>query len=477
MIKKIGIGIGVLLLLIVVGLVVVLKSLGSFITPEFVVKQIESNLNVRAEVKEVNINLFSALSSVGVNGIKLGRRDAVADQGTPLSEREPMQSSTLSIDEVDLGISLGAILKQEFRLDKLLLINPKISLVLFEKGGTNLTNLFKPPVTVNGEPNPKLDPAVLELRKKEEQELANKKLEEVEPKEPFSIKTVPVAISMGELGLKNANITVLMQKTKQVIKLDSTNLILKNLDIIPDDLENHNKVDLNLSFNLSVLGPKGNETGKFILSSGGSIKPFDPATGRANPGLVHNVTIKEGSYISGFAAFDSLAGGLPALKSLNIKMDKLAQKAELNQDVTTKLAYTQGRVIFKDSPSFPTQNYDLKITEGTWIQLTNSTHLMKGKILVTKLESDKALSGMNKALEANAKGMDTSKIKQQILGNLLEKDRIALPFQSSGQIMRPQVRLGIELPSITNLFKGAVKEALKGKLPSGAKDALKQFGF
>lgn len=476
MIKKIGIGVGGLLVVLIIFLIIGLLSLGSFVTPEFLVKQIESSLNVRANVKKVNINLFSALSGISIEGIQLDKRDSVADAGTPLSERSELKSALISLEKVDLGISFGAILKKEFRLDKLVLVDPAISLVLFENGSNNLSPLFTPPVTVNGAPNPALSPEALEKIKQDAKLPA-----ESESKEPFSIKTLPVSISMGELGIKNGSFLITMKKTSQVIQLNSTNIILNNLDIVPKDLDNHNSVNLDLAFDLTVLGANKKEASKFILESGGKIIPFDKNSGQVNPAIVHDITIREGSFISGFAAFDSLAGSLPILNSLNIKMDKLAERAELTKDVNAKLGYSKGRVSFIDSPNFPTKNYDLKIESGTWIQVTNNTHSMKAKILATKEESKKAIDGIDRSLAQAGKGVDTSEIKKQILGKLIDGDRIALPFRSTGNIKSPNVTLGVELPSITGILTGAgtkaVKDAIKSAIPNEAKDVLNKFKF
>lgn len=477
--KKIGIYIGAavigLLLIIIIGL----SSLSSFITPQFVVKSLESSLNARVNVKEVNINLFSALSAIEVKGIELGYRDSVADKGTLLEERQAMKSPVIQLDSIDLGLTLSALLKKEFRLDKLIINSPDLTLVLNEDGSNNLSSLFKPPVTVNGEPNPSLTPEALEERRKEEEQA--KRDADSESKEPFSIKSIPISISMGELGIKDGSVKVVMKKTKQIIQLNALNLILKDLDIVPDDLENHNSLKLILNTDLGVIGANGKESSKFLLDTSGTIVPFDAKTGLINTAIVHTVTIKEDSYISGFAVFDSLAGELPALKNLNLKMDKLSQKSSLKKDVTTKIGYSNGRVSFKDSPVFPTSNYDLTIVEGTWIQITNSTHLMNGKIISTKEESDRAISQIDKALQAGSKGADTSEMKKKIFGDLLEGDRVALPFQSSGNIKSPNVGLKISLPSLTDLISGgakkAISDAIDKKIPGAAKDALKSFGF
>ncbi|WCL47972.1 AsmA domain protein [Leptospira sp. GIMC2001] len=483
MLKKVGIGIGGFFLVLIVTSVIGLLLLSSFLTPEFLTKQIESSINVRASVDKVNISLFSALSSVEIEGIQFAKRDSVADSGQPLSERKELQNAVLSLGKVELGLSFGAILKKEFRLDKLLLIEPKIDLVLFENGSNNLSSLFLPPVTVDGEPNPSLTPEALAKRKEAEEEAKRSEASNTS-KEPFSIKTVPVSLNVGSLGIKNGDIQVTMKKTGQIIQLGGTDLVISDLDIVPDDLENHNSLKLQFSSDILVLGAGRKESAKFILNSNGTITPFDMKSGEVNPAIVHSVTLEEESFINGFAAFDALSGSLPVLKSANIKMDKLSQKAELKKDVSFKVGYSKGRVSFKDSPVFPTTNYDLKIEEGSWIQITDNSHLLRGNIVASKDESDKALKDINKSL-ASAKGVDSEGIKKQLLGNILQGDRIALPFQSSGNIKNPIVTLAIQLPSLTDLLKGqatkAVKDAigkeLEGKIPGGAKDALKSFGF
>lgn len=474
--KKIGIYVGASILGLLLIIIIGLSSLSSFITPEFVVQNLESSLNARVYVKEVNLNLFSATE---VKGIELTNRDSVADKGTPLEERTPIKNPLVQLESIDLGLTFSALLKKEFRLDKLIINSPDLTLVLNENGSNNLSSLFKPPVTVNGEPNPSLTAEALAERKKEEEEA--KRSSDASSNEPFSIKSIPISISMGELGIKNGNIKIVMKKTKQVIQLNALNLFLKDLDIVPDDLENHNSLKLILNTDLGIIGSNGKESSLFLLDTNGTITPFDAKTGLVNTSIVHSVTIKEDSYISGFAVFDSLAGELPALKNLNIKMDKLAQKSSLKEDVTTKIGYSKGRVSFKDSPVFPTTNYDLVISEGTWIQITNSTHIMNGKIIGTKEESDRAISQIDKALQGAGKGVDTSELKKKIFGDLIEGDRVALPFQSTGNIKDPNVGLKIQLPSIADLISGgakkAISDAIDKNIPGAAKDALKSFGF
>ncbi len=481
MIKKIGIGFLVLLIFFFLLAGGGLYFLDSFLTPDFLVRQIESNLNTRAEVSKVNINLFSALSSIKVEGIQLSYRDEIADSGIPLRERPPLKTSLVSIDNARLGIGLGAIFRKELNLDELTLEGLNIRLVLFESGANNLSPLFKPPVTVNGMPNPKLSPEYLELRRKEEEEAKKSREENPEPKEPFTIQKIPLSLAMREAGIQNGNISLLMKKTNQQIYLQSVNLLLKDLDVIPQDLANHNSVDLKFDFRLLVKGASGEDQAGLFLSSSGKIQPFDTNTGEVNPNLSYTVRLLKGSFITGFAVFDALAGGLPILNSLNLKSEKIAQRADLVRDVAMSLGYTKGRVTFKDSPLFPTQNYDLSILSGTWIQLTNNTHQMKGKILATKEESERVIQSFDKALQTNLKGADTTAFRNEVLGKILENGRFALPFRSSGDLKKPQVTLDLELPSIRSLLKGAATQALKDTLqknvPKEGAEVLKKFGF
>ncbi|WP_411822609.1 AsmA domain protein [Leptospira sp. 'Mane'] len=480
--KKIIYAVGGLFGLLIVVLVLALVFAGSFLTNEFLVKQIESSISVRANIDKVNINLFSALSSIEVEGIQLTYRDDVANKGTPLSERKPIRSSVISIKKADIKLSLLGILQKKFELKKLVINEPKVSLIMFENGSNNLQPLFKAPAVIDGAPNPSLTPEAIAEKKREEAEA--KAEADKEPSKPFSAKDIPVAIQMGLVGVKNGDIQITMKKTAQVILLKSLDFELKNIDIDGSDLNEHNHIGVVFNTEAFIIGRSKKEAAKFILETEGDVAPFIVKTGLVNPLVNYGVTMESGSFISGFAAFDAISGNLPILSQAGLKLDKLTEKAELKKDVSFKVSYSNGKVTFLDEPTFPTKNYDLQINKGSYLVITNNTHEMKMGVLYDEEESKKSIAGVDEKIASATKGQGNPKeLRNKLLGNLIKDDRINIPFKTYGDIRNPNVQLGVEVGSLASLLGGAVKDLIKGKAGDalksvpGAGEALKKFGF
>src|SRR5690242_19120945 len=95
----IGIPVVVVLLAVFIGTWFFLSRV---LNENFLVQQIESSLNVRADVKKLNVSLFSIMSSIELDGVSLAARDSFANAGAELSTRPPIANPVLSIGKVDL---------------------------------------------------------------------------------------------------------------------------------------------------------------------------------------------------------------------------------------------------------------------------------------------------------------------------------------------------------------------------------------
>lgn len=477
--KKIGYGIGAAIATILLIVIIALVFAGSLINPSFLVKQIESSINVRAHVESVNISLFNVLSGIEIEGIILAPRDEVANKGIPLDERKSKPKGLIQLGKADVKISFLALLTKTLKVNKILLKQPEISLTMNEDGGNNLTSLFKTPKIVDGEKNPALSPEALAEKKKEAEEEAS-----APPSGPFSIKDIPIAIKMGLVGIQEGNIQVNMRKTGQQILVQKLDLELKDIDIDGSDLNSHNNVNVNFDADVTIIGRNKKEAAKFLLETEGKVTPFVVKTGLVNPKVNYEVTMKEDSFVSGFAAFDAIAGELPALNQAGLKLDKLKEKAELKKDVSFHIEYSNGKVTFLDEPTFPTKNYDLQITKGSYIVTTTNYHEMKMGMLYDEDESKKSLASVDEKIKQATKGQgDPKALRNKIVGNLVKDERLFIPFRTYGDIRNPNVELGVGLGTITDLIGGAVKEVIKGKAGDalkkipGAGNALKGLGF
>lgn len=456
-----------LLLVIVVGGFLALKVL---VNEEFLVTQIESNLNVRAEIKKLNISLFSAMSSVEVEGVSLGARDNDANQATPLAQRKPMQNAVLSVKSVDLKLSLLPLLARRFELKRFLLSEPSVSMVIYENGTNSLTPLFKKPLIVAGKPNPALT---------EKAEPAEEASEEKD--KPFTAKDLPISATLKEIGMRGGNVTLLLQKTGQTIKVTGLSLMLDSIDIDPADLVKHNSIRISMDANAQILSSKKTDAAGLFLRSGGTVQPFDPKTGEVTTGVDYLVTVKKDSYISGMAAFDQLAGELPVLNKVGFSWKKLADKALLLRDVDVKVRYSKGLVTFLEDAAFPTANYDLVLKKGSTMNTANGTHNFNAAVRASEAESSEILARFDRGIEKKLKGaMTVDQARGRILGALLQQGKVELPFASLGSFENPDVKLLAELPSITEILTGGATDALRNKLNEripGGGDLLKKLPF
>lgn len=460
--KKILIGISFILGLLLAVLITGLLSISSIVTPDFIVKQVESSLNVRADLKKVNINLFSVFSSVELEGLSLHNRDSFADNAVLLAERTGSTSPTLSVKKVDLKLNFLAILRRNFELKNFTLVEPAVTVIL-KDNGNNLSHLFRKPKLVEGKPNPSLE----EKEEPQAEETSDK---------PFSIKTLPISTNIGKVGIENGTIDIFVQKTLQKVSLKNVKLLLTDIDINPEDLEKHNSIRLTANVNLSVLNSGGQETALFKIISNGLIVPFVPATGLVNPSVNYHLTLQKGSYLDGLSILDALSGNLPALANAGIKLEGLSKKADLMKDVELDINYMSGKVTFLSPVAFPTPNFDLTLEKGSWIHINTNEHSFTGGILASKIESEKAISKIDIAIKEKLKLENPTEARNKILGKLVKEDRMYLPFTSSGNIKSPSVQLQIELPSILDLAKNAIgdkiQDELNKKIPGGAGDAI-----
>lgn len=455
-----------LLLIVVVGGFLALKVV---VNEEFLVNQIESNLNVRAEIKKLNISLFSAMSSVEVEGLSLGARDNDANQGTPLAQRKPLQNPVLSVKTVDLKLSLLPLLARRFELKRFLLSEPSVSMVLYENGTNSLTPLFKKPLLVGGKPNPALT------------EKPEEPVEEEKDDKPFTAKDLPISASLKEIGLRGGNVTLLLQKTGQTIRLSGLSLMLDSIDVDPADLAKHNSIRISMDALVNIISSKKTDAAGLILRSGGTVQPFDPKTGAVTTGVEYLVTVKKDSYISGMAAFDQLAGELPVLNKVGFSWKKLADKALLLRDVDVKVRYSQGLVTFLEDAAFPTANYDLVLKKGSTMNTANGTHNFNASVRASEAESNDILARFDRGIEKKLKGaMTVEQARTRVLGVLLDQGKVQLPFSSLGSFENPNVKLLAELPSLTEVLTGGATDALRNKLNEripGGGDLLKKLPF
>ena len=466
---------GILVLLVGVSLYI-----SSLLTEAFVVEQIESTFNLRAELKELDVGLFSG-ASVVLKGIALGPRDSVANQGKPLGERSPMVNKVISAESVDLSLELMPLLDKRLVVKRFVFEKPVVNLTMRANGTNNLGGLFKTPTVVNGKRNPALD---------------EKPAAASNTNEPFRASDLGIAGDLQKVGL-NDGLLNLQLASGDRLNFKNLDLFLTDIEVDAADLQNHNSAYLELNTDVIVMSRvAGQEIARFLLRSDGKITPFDPKTGEVALNLRYDLTMKESSFMTGFVLMDQLAGKLPDLKKAGVDMSEVAKKAELIRDVQIDVEYGRGLLKILNDPTFPTRHYDLALLQGSTIKLGDSTHNFKGSVLASESETDKAFKNLDKEIERALKGtkVDPVELRNKALQKIIKDGRIHLDFTSVGALSNPNVDLLVNLPELSDVIKSAGGDILKGKLDAeinkvipggkGAKegkkvidDALKKLPF
>jgi len=467
--KKIIAGIGLAIVIPILLLIIALASLNKIITEEFIVSQLERNMNLRAEVKKINISIFSAISGITVEGLKLSKRDSNADNAIPLNERKPTAIAIISIESFDFQLNFMAILKGEIQLKKLILKNPLINIVMYDNGGNSLSSLFLPPKIVEGKP----------FEKVETKELAEQKQPD-EVDRPFSVKDLPLSANLKEIGIQSGIVNIEVQKTRQRLNIDSLNLLINSIDIVPDDLKNHNSIKADFNFILKIVSIESkDEKAKLTFKSNAIVSPFIPETGLINPIINYKLTIIKDSYLEGNAIFDGITNSIPLLKNAGIEPKGLTEKAILQNDVDTEVQYSSGKIKFLQDSVFVTKNFDLEIKKDSSITISNNQHELFSAVKLSKSESDKSLENLKKF---KLDKPETAEIVDSILSKITKEERLYLPFKSTGNISNPDIVVNLELPSLIDSIKGVIlnkagdelQKQLNKNLP-GAGDVIKKL--
>ena len=424
----------------------------------FLVNQLESNLNLRAEIGEFRLKLFSFPSEIELLNLSLTKRDSVADSGIELSKRDKIQSPLIYAEKVYFNFSFKSILQRKFSISEISFINPSIQLVLFENGGNNLVSLFQKPSVVKSAPNPALTETEKQEIKKENS--------------PFKADKLPIALYLNLAKIENAKIKIFLQKQNETLLVENGNFSINDLKINPSELDKENNLNLIFNVNLKILNSANIEQGILKCKSDGDLKLFDSKSKLLNPAFMYNLTFISGSYLTGLPFLDALSGKIPALQKVGIELPFLSEKIQLKEDINAKISYSSGTVKFLNKFTLPTAKFDLLLNEGSVYRLLNQSHEFSGIVKASKEDSDKAMNKVDAFLSKNNKLSDFANMRNKILSPIMEGDRIALKFSSKGNIKNPEVQLLAEIPSLTDFLKDTILEKGKDKVLEEIKKKL-----
>jgi hypothetical protein len=184
--------------------------------------------------------------------------------------------------------------------------------------------------------------------------------------------------------------------------------------------------------------------------------------------IISEVIIGKGSSFNSSETMDQLLSSFDNLSKLGIELDGLSDKIVLDDDVEVKTLFVDGKISFMKDLNLVTGDYDLTLTKESWFDLDNNEHKFNGYVMLSKNSSDKIFIQIDKLIgqktsQATDRGysVDTKKIKDKLLADLVKDNRIVIKFISQGNIFDPEVSISNAPGSMEQIVEEAINDAMK----------------
>ena len=462
MLKKLLITIGVIFAIIVVvlvaaGVIVYLK-----VDKAFVSSQMSKMLNRQVSIEKIDISIFSVLSGIEMKNV------VVSNFKTP-PELESLRGKPVAPGDIFTNmeafrfkVKILPLLRRQIELKELILYSPVINLSKNTQGVLNIDDLIKSKKPAD----------------KEKKEAPRK-----EPAGPISVDDIPVAIAVGEIGMKNGTINYYDGEYDQKIQIYKLTVLAYDIAVDPQNLEKNDEIKVKLGMSVRSVGVlKSGSVENFdvTLNAAGRVIPFDVKTRLLEPEATLHVAVPDGE-ITGLQLFEAVAA-VPILgdylgEHLQFLKDKQQWKGsnqngldlhyrQANAEITNgRLNLKDADILFDGGMNIDTKAIDMNLELVLAKELNEAVRTTLGK----KIES--AVGGSDVKKYA-----DPARLAGIAMTPLLNRDgRIDLKAKVSGTTKKPDVIITQPpLGSLSSLIQSEAGSLAVEAGKSAARQLLKE---
>lgn len=435
---------------------------------DFVQAQLENALHRQVRIGEVNTSVFSAVSGIEVNDVKVSNFKT-AEQLKNLSGK-PVSDSDLfaSLKSFKFKLSIPPLLKKKFVLNEIMLYSPRINVVRYKSGKFNFSDLLIPS---------KKDVNTKDTAKKVSPE------ESKSESAPVKIDDIPVAVNIGSVGMQDSEVMFYDELSGQKLSIYKLTAKVYDIEIDSADINRKDNIKLKISFGIKTVSrPKSGSVESFDVGFdvNGNIIPFDKSTRIMNP----EVSVKAGSpygTVTGLQIFNEMIN-VEQLAKYSGKFDFL--KKEINWKNGYVGIHYKNNIVTLSDGKIKTDDYSLLF--GGSLNTVSSVINFTADLAIAEKHADKVREKVKNLVSKAVKGKIAKYIKPEKIAEaavkplLNDKGEIALKEKITGTLSKPKGELvSPKLGSLDDMIKNAVKEAgeaaideAKEKVKDKAKDAV-----
>ncbi len=439
---------------------------------ELVQEQMQNALNRQVTIKDINIGVFSVVSGIEVNEVKISNfkteKQLKALKGKSVMKRDLF----VGLDSFKFKVKFLPLLKKKFILKELMLYKPVINVVKSKNGIMNFADLVQPKKLTKEEKE-----ALAKAQKEAAQKAKEEKLNKT-PSKPLTADDIPIAINIGKIGIENGLVTYNDKQLKQKIRIYSLTAMVKDIAIDSKDLENKNQVILNFNMGIKTLGKsksKSVQSFDIVLGANGKVTPFDVKTRMLNPEVSITLGSKRGE-VTGLQIFEKL-------KSIE-KLEKYIGKVSFLKK-TVKWSNADAKAWYKGGL---VKIQECKIsTDDFVLTMLGQANVLSSKMDLTMdmIVADKHKKKIESQVSSKVKKAIPSKLKKFVTAEQVtkaamkplvnENGQVYMKYSVKGKFSSPDTKMvHPKLPSLSDIVKSEAGDAgskLKGLVSEKANKA------
>ncbi|MCB1230444.1 MAG: hypothetical protein KDN19_09270 [Verrucomicrobiae bacterium] len=464
-----------LVVLLVAAGLIAKQVLVGYLTPDFVVRQIESHWNCRAEVTEVNVHLLGT-ATVELRGVALAPRDSFADDATPLEERTPLPDGTAELQSgsVLLEIRPGELIRRHLNIRQLVIDGLQVSTTINRDGDASLEKLFdepaKPvlPLVASEAPTPK------ETGGPEEGTT-------VSDEESFHAGDLNFSAAADRMEVKDGQLAFHVEASGAEIRLESFSLALTDIDVDPGELDVHNRAAAEFGGDLIVRPPADSPAPSDLdylnahISGNGRIQPFNPETGEVDPVWTVNLTIHQGAEISTFPVIAQLQNLLKDVDTAGVDLSDLNLRGTLLADATTAIGHAEGKYLIKEPLALQLPDTLLQIEQGSWFHTGTNEHKMKATLVASETLTHQIEGKVDAYLQRKAGNLASANLRSLLMSPVMKDGQLTIEVSSKGDLSKPKVDLVTPLGNLSEVL-GVSKDTMDSLEKTGKALLKNLFG-
>ncbi len=455
--KIVGGFVGIIVLLVVIASAAIIFIVNKGLVED----QMKKALNRHVQIQDVKVGIFSVLSGIEVKGVAISNfkteKQLEALKGKPVAANDLF----VGMESLRLKLKFLPLLKRNFELKEMVLYSPRVNIARSKAGQFNFADLTRPK----------------KLTAEEREELAKK---DAEPSKPLTADDLPVAVNIGEVGIRNGTINYYDGKFDQRFQVYKLTAVVSRIAVDPKNLAGKNNARIKLFMGVKTVGPiKTGSVQSFDITFDvtGNAKPFDLKTRRLDPEISLHAGSPDGQ-ITGLQIFNTIAGNDVLKKYIGDQLSFLKGKQSWKG---SKLAYVD---LWYKAGVAKLSNGNLKLKECRLL-FDGMTNTQTGGLDVNlelellKSRNDAIRVGIRKQVESGLKKLGATKyakadkIAETAMKPLLnENGMVYMKFKVAGTTGKPETKLTHpQLGSLDSLIKEVAGDVVK----EAAKDAGKKL--